>query len=277
MILVPIIFNNASENALKYAIEVSKIFDNLEIVCFHATESDSTGTKELDALNDDMDSLINRLKGDGQMQFHKKIMAGGYEEQIMRFASKNLVDVIIVGTRKVDGFQKVMHTGRTAKFLNHTNLPTWVIPEGYNYKPIHNIVWASDFSPMKNDDALDPVVAIAKTFDAEVRIAHVHTRSSKLNLIEENEMNRQGFLFENGVKHSFKKIKRSTVSKGISHYLKIKGDNDLLVMVKRTHGFMDRVFKKENSIEFSVNPEIPIMILHEDADKGALKRLYKNI
>ena len=26
---------------------------------------------------------------------------------------------------------------------------------------------------MKNDDALDPVVAIAKTFDAEVRIAHV--------------------------------------------------------------------------------------------------------
>ena len=275
MILVPTIMNNASKNALKYAVEVSKVFNNLGIVCFHATESDSS-VEEISAIRKGIQNDVDRVKGDGSMEIVIKIVNDEFEPGIMNFAAHNLVDVIIVGTRKVQGFQKVMHEGRTSKFLNNTNLPTWIIPEDYTFKPIENIMWASDFKPMKNDDALDPVVAIAGAFDAEVRIAHVHTNKDKLDIIEQNEMNRQDFLFSKGVKHSFKKIKRSTVNKGIAHYLNVKGDNDLLVFVKRNKGFLDKLFRKENSIDFTVNPRLPIMIVHEEAEKGPLRRNYKN-
>ena len=275
MILVPTIMNNASVNALRYAIKVSKTFNDLQIVCFHATESEKS-PEELSELRAKIQQDIDRERGEGKMEILIKVVNGEFEPSIMEFSKHQLVDVIIVGTRKVEGFQKVMHEGRTSKFLNNTNLPTWIIPEDYSFKPIENILWASDFKPMKNDDALDPVVAIARAFDSEVRIAHVHTSKDKLDFIEQNEMNRQDFLFSKGVKHSFKKIKRSTVNKGISHYLNVKGDNDLLVFVKRNKGFLDKLFRKENSIDFSVNPTLPIMIVHEEAEKGPLRRTYED-
>ena len=165
-----------------------------------------------------------------------------------------------------------MHEGRTAKFLDNTTLPTLIIPEGYDYKPIEILLWASDYKEIKNDSAIDCLVAIAINYDAEVRIAHVRTDSKGLNQEQFNEMHREEYLFSEGVKHSFKKIKGSTISNGLHYYLNLKGDNDVLVFVKRKHGFMDKLFKKNHSADFTINPEIPILILHEEANESSLKR-----
>jgi hypothetical protein len=164
-----------------------------------------------------------------------------------------------------------MHEGRTAKFLDNTTLPTLIIPEDYEYKA-EILIWASDYKEIKNDNAIDPLVAIELQYDAEVRIAHVRTNSKGLNQEQFNEMHREEYLFSEGVKHSFKKIKGSTISNGLNYYLKLKGDNNVLVFVKRKHGFMDKLFKKNHSAEFTINPEIPILILHEEAGYSSLKR-----
>ena len=275
MILVPYVFNNASENALRYAVEFAKQFDNIDIVCFHATENEDTSDVELNGLKRKLEGYIAQAKGDAEMPISAHVVIGSYEEKITAFTHKNLVDLIIVGTRNVTGLSKVVHEGRTAKFLNGVILPTLVIPEDHAYKPIEKIMWASDFKPIKNDDAMDPLVVIAKAYDAEVRIAHVHTKRDNLDVMQINEMHREEFLFSDKVKHSFKKIKRSTISKGIAHYLKLKGDNDILVLIKRKTGFMDNLFRKENSIEFGVNPTLPILFIHEEADRWALKRNYE--
>ncbi len=274
MILVPFVFNNASENALRYAIAFAKVFDNIDIVCFHATENEKTDGTELNGLRRKLEGAIHQCKGDAEMEIKAHVVDGSYEDKIMDFTQKNLVDIIIVGTRNVTGLSKVLHEGRTAKFLNGVILPTLVIPEDYAYKPIEKIMWASDFKPIKNDDAMDPLVVIARAYDAEVRIAHVHTKRDNLDVMQINEMHRQEFLFSDKVKHSFKKIKRSTISKGIAHYLRLKGDNDMLVLIKRKTGFMDNLFRTENSIEFGVNPKLPILFIHEQADRWALKRNY---
>ncbi len=80
-------------------------------------------------------------------------------------------------------------------------------------------------------------------------------------------------MFSVGIKHSFKHIRRSSVSKGLNHYLNIKDDNDILVLLKREHGFLDSLFRKDTSLEFSVDPKLPILILHENASKMAVKRI----
>ena len=274
MILVPFNFITASANALAYAVSFAQRFNDLDVVCFHATENEDDSAETLKALHHKLLAEATEIKGDAGMKIHIHIANGEYEDAITNFTRKNLVDIIIVGTRNVSGLSKVLHEGRTARFLNNVKLPTLVIPEDYQYQGIQKIMWASDFKPIANDDALDPLVVIAQEYDAEVRIAHVHTKRDNLDAMEINEMHRQEFIFSDRVKHSFKKIKRSTISKGIAHYLKLKGDNDMLVLVKRQSGFMSSLFKKEHSIEFGVNPTLPILFIHEDADKTTLKRNY---
>jgi nucleotide-binding universal stress UspA family protein len=270
MLLVPFRIHPAAESALKYAIQFSKQFDNLDIVCFHCTEKNETSAEDLNSLKNELQVVIQKTSKNSSIAL--EVVDGEYENQIRHFAEKNLVDAIIVGTRKVTGLQKTMHEGRTAKFLDNTTLPTLIIPEGYDYKPIEILIWASDYKEIKNDCAIDPLVAIALQYDAEVRIAHVRTDSKGLNREQFNEMHREEYLFSEGVKHSFKKIKGSTISNGLNYYLKLKGDNDVLVFVKRKHGFMDNLFKKNHSTDFTINPEIPILILHEEADSSSLKR-----
>lgn len=267
MILVPFNFNLTGENAIRYAIEISKVV-KLDLVVFHATETNSTSEEKRAQLKRDVDAIVSQLNQDNSVGITTNIAVGDYEEQIEKYSDKHDIRAILVGTRKVNGIDKILMEGRTARFLNGVTLPIFIVPEDYVYKPIEKILWASDFNPIKNDDALDPIVNLAKFYDAEVRIAHVKTSSGDHgSALQHNEMHREDFLFSEGIKHSFKRIRRSTVSKGIKHYLNIKGDNDLLVLVKRKHGFMDSLFKKENSLEFSVNPELPVFILHEDGRK----------
>jgi hypothetical protein len=66
--------------------------------------------------------------------------------------------------------------------------------------------------------------------------------------------------FGSDVKHSFKKIRRSSVIKGINYYLDHKDDNNLLVLVRREYGF---IFKKDHTVEFAKEPRLPKMIIHE--------------
>jgi nucleotide-binding universal stress UspA family protein len=265
-ILVPFTFTATAENAMKYAIEVASFID-FDLVCFHATETTNVSDEDKQDKIEAIERTLERLNPENKVSIDIHVAIGDYEEQIEAYADHDDIRAIIVGTREVSGFEKVMMQGRTARFLNGVTMPVFIVPEHYTYKPIKNILWASDFKPIPNDDALDPVVNLAKAYDAEVRIAHVKTTDGHKSPMMENEMHRQDFLFNDGVKHSFKKIRRSSVSKGIKHYLNLKGDNDVLVLMKRKHGFLDTLFKKENSIEFSVNPEIPVFILHEDGRK----------
>lgn len=270
MLLVPFQNYPTAKNALKYAVRFSKEFNDLKIICFHCTEKNQSSTEEMNALRIDLKKRIEEIAPDQDIGL--EIVDGEYERQIEYFAQNNLVNAIIVGTRKVSGLQKTMYEGRTAKFLDNTTLPTLIIPEDYDYKPIKIIIWASDYKPIENENAIDPLVAIALQYDAEVRIAHVRTSSKELTSTQIEEMHREKYLLNEGVKHSFKRIKGASISSGLNYYLKLKGDNDVLVFVKRKHGFMDKLFKKNHSADFTINPEIPILILHEEPNLTSLKK-----
>lgn len=270
MLLVPFQNYPTAKNALKYAVQFSKQFNDLKIVCFHCTETNESSPDEMKALRIDLNESIRTISPDQDIAL--EIVDGEYERQIELFAQNNLVNAIIVGTRKVSGLQKTMHEGRTAKFLDNTTLPTLIIPEDYVYKPIKILIWASDYKQIENENAIDPLVAIALQYDAEIRIAHVRTGSKELTSTQIEEMHREKYLFQEGVKHSFKRIKGASISSGLNYYLNLKGDNDVLVFVKRKHGFMDKLFKKNHSAAFTINPEIPILILHEEPNNTALKK-----
>ncbi len=263
MILIPFGKYEVSIDALKYALAATNEFRKLPIVCFRATETNLDSDK-IHLQSDDIEKSIEPIVSDyPDINVSVEVRNGSYDEAIDQFISTHDVRMVIAGVRKTNGLQKVVFEGKASRFLRTIKSPILLIPEGFQYKPVEIILFASDFKPIANDDALDPLVDIAQVRHAEVRIAHVRTDKRHLNEDEVMEMHRESSLFGDDIKHSFKHIFRSTISKGIEYYLKLKGDNDLLVLIKREKGFLDRQFGKDHALEFALHPTLPVLILHE--------------
>lgn len=262
MILVPYGKYDVSKDALQYAIDFASAHQIDELLCFRATEH-SLSQNELSALKEEIQhEIAPYLKDNTDLSIEITIENGAYDHVIDKLVASHPIRMIIAGIRKAKGLEKVLFQGKAAKILRHTDLPVILIPEHFAFSPIQKIMFASDFKPIPNDDALDPLVEIAKISNAEIRIAHVRTEKGHLSEEEILEMNRESALFKE-IPHSFKHIHRSTISKGINYYLKLKGDHDLLVLVKRKKGLIGRTFSHDHAIEFALQPKLPLLILNE--------------
>ena len=57
-------------------------------------------------------------------------------------------------------------------------------------------------------------------------------------------------------------IQSDDISEGILDYLRHK-PTDVLVALKRDHGFMEKVFRHSVTKKLILHTELPIMVLHE--------------
>lgn len=259
-ILIPIDFSKASENAFQYALNFVKHF-NGTIDCIHAYdkgESEEYILTKTDMFKANNISLLEEV----EVQFFA--FKNSLNDAVKEYLSKNKVDLILMGTKGVKGFNKFIGVSHTTDLLSHFKTPFLIIPESYKFKHLNYIMWASDFKFIDNDDAIDILVEIVKEFEAEVRIAHVKTSKKHGSHAEHLERSREKYLFEaENIKYSFKRIHKSDISEGIQYYLSLKGDNDMLCLIRREHGFMSKLFRKDHAMEFASHPEIPLLILHE--------------
>lgn len=253
-ILVPVDFSVQSIQALNYASSLALKL-GAKVVCIHAHAEDVS----IEQLNEFVrNNSINAVAVD------TVLLSGKLEDVVHQYTQYNPVDLIVMGTKGASGFQKVMGGSHTTDLLSSTTIPLMVIPEGYAFDDIRFILWASDFHELTNIDAFDVLIEIARVFDAEVRVAHVKTHDTSSNIQKHLEAGREHHLLsDEGIKHSFKKIKWDSITGGIRYYLELKADNDLLVMVRKKSGFMSRLFRQDHTYEFACNPVVPLLVLHD--------------
>ena len=249
-VLIPIDFSSTSYNAMSYAIEFQKEF-TFSITCMHAFKENKP-RRRIDKFNTHFpfEFKINLIKGDLFSCFE-------------HYENRNKIDLIIMGTKGAQGIKKLFKGSNTRNLMLQTNTPILIIPEDTQYEPLNKILWASDFKPMINPSALDLLKKIALSTDSSIRIAHVKTSDKEPDLHTRTEKKWEDDYFGRDIRHSFKKIRHSSVSKGIKFYLNHKDDNSLLVLIRRKHGFLDKLFRKNHSEEFAQSPTLPVMILHE--------------
>ncbi len=168
-----------------------------------------------------------------------------------------------MGTKGAQGLKKLFKGSNASNLMLQTDIPILIVPEESEYESLNKILWASDYKPIVNPEALNLLKDIALDTGSTIRIAHVKTSDKKSDSEERLEKRWEDHYFGKEVRHSFKKIRRSTVSKGIKFYLDHKDDNNLLVLVRREYGFLDKLFRKNHAEEFAQSPTLPVMIIHE--------------
>ena len=187
-ILVPTDFSKNAEYALKVAAQIARK-NNSEIILLHMLELPHQGNdavnggsaipqimlykeKAIEKLEDLMDiDFLDGINVSEIIQF-EKAFAG-----ILSISKKNDVDLIVMGSHGVSGFEEMFIGSNTEKVVRTSEIPVLVIKNEVPTFEVKNMVFASDFSP-EISKPFEKLLEFATLFGAHLNLVMINTPNS---------------------------------------------------------------------------------------------------
>ena len=261
-ILTLVDLSTGSNPVIEAALTCSKFF-NASLILYHASPN-LFGEAQLNELKERFENTLLELKKVQDCQDIKSQIIIASED----FPSGKLlkqvitdVELVVIGGGKANAGDTKRE--KVVKIVDTCEQPILVIPRNRKMSELKHILYCSSYQDLSANDPLEIVKYIAEKFNSEVRVAHVKTHSGKPNEDHVDRSRMEGAFFEPEVKYSYKLIRSENVIEGIGQYIKKKGDNDLLVMIRRKHHIFDRIFGKNFTYRMLQHTEIPLLIIKE--------------
>lgn len=205
-------------------------------------------------------------KVERQMQntpdIESKVKIGLPVMTIKKEASKNKVDLVLMGNKGTHRtYEKVMGTV-SAGVLTKVNCPVLIIPETAEIKPFQCIAYATDvneadpFEIWKTSNLLAPLNAI-------VRVVHIHDKKESASKFKDFERLKK--YFEDhpvSLQMQFHNLSGKNVEKTLLDFMYLY-DVDLLVMYRPKRSFIDRLFFKSYTKEMAANTQVPLLVMKD--------------
>jgi nucleotide-binding universal stress UspA family protein len=267
-ILVPTDFSENAENAIVYAIELAKA-SRARVILFHAYH-----VVEVPAViltNEEMEEVnIDRLKkiiekrysstfNEVEIEYLSRI--GFLMDGIHNLIEERNVDLLVMGRTGASQAQGSSAGKNTIKVINHTEIPTLVIPEKARFKRPEQIAYASDFSNMI-ELVIPPVLEdFTRIFNSRLALVHV-VSEEELVLAESSRTSDKLKLFLQDTQHTLHFPVNEDVVEGIHDFAR-NISADMIVMMPRKHNFLERIFLESNTEKLAYESSVPILAVHE--------------
>ncbi|MCB0493905.1 MAG: universal stress protein [Cyclobacteriaceae bacterium] len=175
-------------------------------------------------------------------------------DTILAEAKKYEADLIVIGTHGKTALQLFGTTSST--LILRSKIPVLAIPQGYVYKKIETLSYASDFRNLVNE--LNHVVAVAKKSNAQIEILHLdfggdnHMDKTMLDELE----SKVGYDKINVIIE--KEVKGLTILEQIERHIQ-STDPDVLVMFPENRSYFDRLFGIGKTEELAYKTRLPLL------------------
>lgn len=262
-ILVPTDFSSHARTALEFALCLFGKFKP-EIILLNTWQIPHTGTGMLvsieDLLREDAERAMSELLTEfvaergNDADFRALVKEGSLVEVIKGLNRKEAFDYIIMGTTGSDDVRKKLLGSNTANVLRTSSVPVIVIPDGTRCEAPHKISLATDYQPLQ-PTAAEHIGKFATLSDATFEAVHVH-QEVIVGGVEEKRINIGGR--DSVVVH----VQAPSVSEGLDTYLSSHG-SDMLIIVRRDYGFIERIFHKSVSRALAMHTQTPLLIIPE--------------
>lgn len=242
-ILVPTDFSPQAENALKVAAQLAKKHKS-EIYLLHMLELPLNLVDQANSGGSLPESLFfmklahkrfkevldsKYLKG---ITVYETVLFQNTFEGITEVATKNKVDIIIMGSHGASGFKEMFIGSNTEKVVRTSKIPVLVIKNEHEKFAIKNFVFASDFS-QECKKPFKEAVKFAESVKAKLHLVFINTATNFMTTEEANavmEKFLKGMAISN---YSLNIYNDNSVEKGVLNFAQAI-DADLIGMA--THG-----------------------------------------
>jgi nucleotide-binding universal stress UspA family protein len=268
-ILLPVDFSPASRNASLYAAELAKLF-HTRLLLFHAymlptpisevpyamVTVDTLQKENEDAIKKEADFLHQKYG----LEVEWLVRIGMASDEIKTITREREIGLIVMGMKGAGGLDKIIGS-TTTNVSRKVKTPVLVVPQNAAYTPVKNITYASDFTYKTSIQLFEPLLELAKAFQATIHILYVRQNHGGISEQELAGKKSTEIIFE-GYKHEYVTIEDPAVTHGINKYLRAQSA-ELLAMVAHKHSFLERVFSKKHTTAMAYETHVPLLILQD--------------
>ena len=270
-ILLPTDFSVNSLHAIKYAVNLFR-YEECRYILVNAYQTPKAGAAMMvsieDILEEESEKELKDLEKKIRDEFHASVLDiervsyhGDVVTVLNRTGKKYNASMIAMGTKGASGLAGMVMGSVTAAVLKGSDLPVVAIPNKSDFDGIRKIGIVWDKRKNAKSHIFEPVIQLAKEFDAQIEIVHVGDKE----LVEAKEAELApdfNYVFRQ-VEHHFTEVQTEDVEAGLLEFTTSKGI-DLLVMVARKHDWFDRLIHGSHSAAMVKDAEVPLLVLKDD-------------
>lgn len=214
-----------------------------------------------DGLANELEQIKNEFPDYPNLKIKTISVNGENSKTVASIDKTEGIDLIIMGTKGASGFKKVVFGSVASSMIQNTPTPVLAVPSDIIYKPIKNIVYATNLEKNKNPNLTKPVKFLAKKYNAEINFLHV-TSDKELTDELKTELKTKfhsNFSMED-YNTSLQMIEAPKALEGIKTFCE-NNHVDILTVVPRHKSFFDRLFHKSVTQELAFNIQKPLLAL----------------
>ncbi len=287
-ILIPTDFSENAWNATKYALE---LFENEDCV-FHLlnTYTPAIASSRFMAATIDGGSIENGAQLQSKRGLQNWVERIGKTVKNPKHSFKTIssfsflvdeiketveevgIDLIVTGTKGASGMEEVFMGSNTVRIIKSVkNCPVLAIPRNFEFTKPKEIAFATDFNRFYTTSELQPLIEMAKTFDAVIRIVHVQYKIEALTELQQFNLNMlRKYLKE--VEHYVHTVSElNSVSKTLEVFSE-ELDIHLLAMLNYQHSYMERMTREPVIKRVAFHTRIPLLVIPELGMSSTIKK-----
>lgn len=278
-ILIPTDFSEHSKNAIRYAINMFKevpchfflLYVNLEGSGFIEKPVYRFGTsvmvekiaKELDLKLKDLNHFIATIAtAKKRHRFTTIAESGHFLKSIRQQIQEKEIELIVMGTKGASELKAFFTGTRSGDVITKVACDVLVVPEGAIYNGFSQIVFPVDFEVSYDDNTLQKIAKLITSDKTQIKLLYV--TKSEISLLARVQQQRAHLiqrlaaLMPNAI--SFHRVVSRKVGEGVIIFTK-SVHTDLIVMVSKDYGLLQRLFLDTTVEEVSFETTIPMISL----------------
>ena len=166
------------------------------------------------------------------------------------------IDLVLIHPRTNSVNDEVFLGETSGKIIKQMNGPaTMIVPEGYVFEPIHNILMAMKSAIIKKENALESLKAIKEKFKCKIDLLLVKTPFHNEGDFDVNEE-----LSE--LVDDISTTENATTFQGVLRHYE-SHNPDMLCVVRRKRGFFTKKWEKNVILKKDFSSSIPVLVLTE--------------
>lgn len=276
-ILIPTDFSETASNAAHYAINLAKDINIKKIIFYNVYQTSinviadpmipALGALDLDTIKITSEEGLEQFKNEIKQSIPEEIEVKTISEftliseGINNIAERENVDIIIMGITGGGALQENFFGSNTINVARHSHTPIIIIPAEAEFKPIKNILLASDFNNVVDSTPIQSLKKILDSLNAKLFVLHVE---------DYNKENVPDIKFESlmldtllaGYDKEYHFIDNPDFTEAINDFAKEK-NIDLIITIPKKHGFFNSIFKRSHTKMLAFHTHVPLMVIHE--------------
>jgi hypothetical protein len=143
--------------------------------------------------------------------------------------------------------------------IRRTNIPVLMVPEGFGFVPLKNIVLAVSFDDQHDATSLAPLFSIVKMFNASLRVLHIEKKGTEMDG-SEMEGKLQLGLNLSKISYLYDKVEYNDIDQGILNFVQ-DHPADLLAMITHKQDIFEQISGPAHTRSVSLDVSLPLLVL----------------